>query len=140
MPFVQLAGRGTSVAYKVVLVVELLSHVLLFVTPWTIAHQVPLTMEFSQQEYWSGLPFPSQGHLPDPGIEPVLHWQAGSSSLTHQGSPLIHIYIYIYTHMDIVMDIHTCIETHSQTHGHSCTYRHRHSHRHNRQTQAQAQT
>ena len=41
----------------------------LFVTPWTIARQVPLSMEFSRQEYWSGLPFPSPGDLPDPGIE-----------------------------------------------------------------------
>ena len=38
--------------------------------PWTIACQAPLFMGFSSQEYWSGLPFPSPGHLPDPGIEP----------------------------------------------------------------------
>ena len=37
--------------------------------PWTIAHQVPLTLGFSRKEYWSGLPFPSPGDLPDPGIE-----------------------------------------------------------------------
>ena len=37
---------------------------------WTIAHQAPLSMGFSRQEYWSGLPFPSSGDLPDPGIEP----------------------------------------------------------------------
>ena len=46
-----------------------LSGVRLFVTPWTVACQVPLSMEFSRQEYWSGLPFPTPGHLPDPGIE-----------------------------------------------------------------------
>ena len=40
-------------------------------TPWTVACQVPLCMEFSRQEYWSGLPFPSPGDLSDPGIEPV---------------------------------------------------------------------
>ena len=39
-------------------------------TPWTVAHQAPLSMEFSRQEYWSGLPFPSPGDLPDLGIEP----------------------------------------------------------------------
>ena len=39
-------------------------------TPWTVAHQVPLFMGFSRQEYWSGLPFPSPGDLPDPGVEP----------------------------------------------------------------------
>ena len=49
----------------------LVSHVQLFETPWTVACQVPLTMEFSRQEYWSGLPFPSPGDLPDPRIEPV---------------------------------------------------------------------
>ena len=38
--------------------------------PWTVALQAPLSMEFSRQEYWSGLPFPSPGNLPDPGIEP----------------------------------------------------------------------
>ena len=48
-----------------------LSRVRLFATPWTVAHQVPLSMEFSRQEYWSGLPFPSPADLPDPGIEPV---------------------------------------------------------------------
>ena len=46
-----------------------------FVTPWTVDHQAPLSMEFFRQEYWSGLPFPSPGNLPDPGIE------AGSSTL-----------------------------------------------------------
>ena len=48
----------------------MLSRVRLFATPWTIAFQAPLSMEFSRQEYWSGLPFRSQGDLPDPGIEP----------------------------------------------------------------------
>ena len=48
-----------------------LSHVRLFAIPWTVACQAPLSMEFSSQEYWSGLPFPSPGGLRDPGIEPV---------------------------------------------------------------------
>ena len=42
----------------------------LFETPWTVACQAPLSMGFSRQEYWSGLPFPSPGDLPNPGIEP----------------------------------------------------------------------
>ena len=50
--------------------VKWLSRVRLFVTPWTVAYQAPLSMEFSRQEYWSGLPFPSLGNLPDPGIKP----------------------------------------------------------------------
>ena len=47
---------------------QLLSHVWFFVTPWAVAHQVPLSTGFSRQEYWSGLPFPPPGDLPDPGI------------------------------------------------------------------------
>ena len=47
-----------------------LSPVWLFATPWTVAHQAPLPMGFSREEYWSGLPCPSPGHLPNPGIEP----------------------------------------------------------------------
>ena len=50
--------------------VKLLSRVQLFVTPWTVAYQAPLSMGFSRQEYWSGLPLPSPGDLPNPGIEP----------------------------------------------------------------------
>ena len=52
-----------------VCVCELLSCVLLFATPWTVAHQAPLYVEFSREEYWSGLPFPSSGDLPDSEIE-----------------------------------------------------------------------
>ena len=50
--------------------VKLLSHVRLFATLWTVAYQASPSMGFSRQEYWSGLPFPSPGDLPDPGIEP----------------------------------------------------------------------
>jgi len=50
--------------------VKSLSPVLLFVIPWTVVYQAPLSMEFSRQEYWIGLPFPSPRDLPDPGMEP----------------------------------------------------------------------
>ena len=50
--------------------VKSLNWVWLFVTPWTVAHQVPWSMGFSRHEYWSGLPFPSPGDLPDSGIKP----------------------------------------------------------------------
>ena len=50
--------------------VKSLSRVRLFATSWTVAHQAPPSMGFSRQEYWSGLPFPSPGDLPGPGIEP----------------------------------------------------------------------
>jgi len=49
--------------------VKVVSRVQLFVTPWTVAHQVPLSMGFSRQEYWSGLPFPSPEDLPSPGFK-----------------------------------------------------------------------
>ena len=60
----------------------------LFATPWTIAHQAPLSMGFARQEYWSESPFHSPGDLPNPGINPVSPaWQADSLPLNHQGSP-----------------------------------------------------
>ena len=52
-------------------VVVVLSRVWLFATPWTVAHPAPLSMGFCSPEYWSGLPFPSPGHLPNPGIKPA---------------------------------------------------------------------
>ena len=83
-------------------IVKSLSCVRLFVTPWTVAHQAPPSMEFSRQEYWSGLPFPSLGDLPNQGIEP------GSPALRADALPseppgnciyrYIPIYIYIYTY------------------------------------------
>ena len=71
-----------------VYVIQLLSHVQLFVTPWNVACQVPLSMGFPKQEYWSGLPFPSPGDLPDPGIKPASPASAGGFfTLSHRGSP-----------------------------------------------------
>ena len=61
--------------------VKSLSRVRLFVTLWTVAHQAPPSMEFSRQEYWSGLPFPSPGDLPNPGTKP------GSPSLQADALP-----------------------------------------------------
>ena len=52
------------------LCVKSLSRIRLFATPWTVAYQAPPSMGSSRPEYWSGLPFPSPGDLPDPGIEP----------------------------------------------------------------------
>ena len=67
-------------------------HVQLSATLWTIAHQAPLSVGFSRQEYWSGLPFPLPGDLSDPGIEPkflpFLHWQVGSLPLEPPGKPM----------------------------------------------------
>ena len=61
-----------------------------FVTPWTIAHQAPLSLGFTRQEYWSGLSCPPPGDLPDPGMEPTSPaLQVDSLSLSHQGIPIL---------------------------------------------------
>ena len=66
----------------------LLSRVQLFETPWTVANQAPLSVRFSRQEYWSGLPFPSLGDLPNPGIKPESPaLQVGSLPSEPPGSP-----------------------------------------------------
>ena len=67
--------RGVCVCVYVC--VKSLSHVRLLATPWTVARQAPLSMGFSRQEYWSGLPFPSPGDLPNPGIKPRVSCIAG---------------------------------------------------------------
>ena len=81
-----------SLLMKVKVKVKSLSHVQLFATPWTVACQAPLSMGFSRQEYWNGLPVPSPGDLPNPGIElaslasPALNLllQVNSLLLSHQ--------------------------------------------------------
>ena len=85
-------GKGESLSPKVspVSKCKLLSHAQLFATPWTVAHQAPLSMRFSRQGYWSGLPFPSPGDLPDLGIEPGSPaLQADSLPTELQGKPEI---------------------------------------------------
>ena len=65
---------------------------LTLVTPWTVSHHDPLSTGFPRQEYWSGLPFPFLGSLPDPGIKPTSPvsppWQEDSLPLSHLGSPI----------------------------------------------------
>ena len=71
---------------------DMLSHVQLFVMPWTVAHQAPLSMGFPMQEYWSGLPFPSPGDLIDQGpnlrLLRLLHRQVNSLPLVPAGGPI----------------------------------------------------
>ena len=67
----------------------LLSRVQLFLTPWTVAREAPLSMGFPRQEYWSGLPFSSPGDLPDPGVKPTSPaLQADSLPSELPGKPL----------------------------------------------------
>ena len=72
---------------------KLLSRVQLCATPWTVAHQAPLSMGFSRQEYWSGLPCPPLGGLPDPGIEPV---SLTSPALAGRISTTSATWVYLY--------------------------------------------
>ena len=59
------------------------------VVPWAVAHKAPLSMEFSRQEYWSGLPIPIPGDLPNPHLSCLLHWQAGSLPQVSPGKPCL---------------------------------------------------
>jgi len=72
----------------------------LSVTPWTVACQAPLSMGFSRQGYWSGLPFPTLGDLPDQRsnsrLSFLLHWQVDSLPLHHLGSPEAWLHSYSY--------------------------------------------
>ena len=89
-------------------VVQLLSHVRLFVNAWTVACQAPLSMGFCRQVYQSGLPFPSPGNLPNPRIKP---WspalQADSLPLSYQRSP-------IYKLLNIILDISRYLSVYSK--------------------------
>ena len=79
------------------------SCVQLFATLWTLSLQAPLSMGFSRQEYWSGLPCSPLGIFPTQGLNPhlilcLLHWQVGSLPLESPGKPYIYIYVYTHTH------------------------------------------
>ena len=86
-------GTLQQIIYHVC-VLSCFSHVQLFVTPQIIVHQAPLPMEFSQQEYWSGLPGPPPGDLSDPGIEPEspasATFSGGFFTAEPLGKPLIY--------------------------------------------------
>ena len=78
--------------------VKLLSRVWLFAIPWTVAYQAPPSMEFSRQEYWSGLPFLSPGDLPDPGINPRSPTlQAGALLSELTGKPPVILQMEYYS-------------------------------------------
>ena len=88
--------------------------------PWPVAGQAPLSMQFSKQEYWSGLPFPALGDSPDPWVDPTtqgwnphllqflhfLHWQVGSLSLCNPESPFFFFLLFRNSHFS-EMDLHS---------------------------------
>ena len=76
-----------------------------FATPWTVVLQVPLSTGFPRQEYWSELPFPSPGDLPDPGVEPLSLALWGLFFTAEPPGKLQdrHIHIYIHVHPSICM-------------------------------------
>ena len=86
-------------------------------TPWTIAHQAPLFMGFPRQTYWSGLPFPFPGDLPDQGLNPgLLYYRQFSafqadSLLTEPTGKLVYVcvYIYIHTHTYHILPNFMCV-------------------------------
>ena len=83
------SGNSIQCSEKKKVKVYSFSHVQLFATLWSVACQAPLSMEFFRQEYWNGLPFPSPGDLPDPGIKlgsPTL--QADSLTCEPSGKPI----------------------------------------------------
>ena len=85
--FILFSKERKKVQVLVALVFGLIQH---FETPWTAARQDPLSMEFSRQEFWSGLPCPSPGDLPDPGIEPGSPTlQADSVPTEPRGKPIL---------------------------------------------------
>ena len=109
-------------------VLSCFSRVRLFVTPWTVAYQATLSMVFSRQDYWSGLPFPSSGICPTQGSNPclfyLLHCQAGSLPLAPPGKPRIRglkcfdgfchtamriISKYIYIHIYVCVCVCVCV-------------------------------
>ena len=85
-----LESRDTQL---VELAIHSLSRVRLVATSWTVAHQAPLSMGFSRQEYWSGLPLPPPGDLPNPGIKPASLTLGGKfltiTILCHPGSQVL---------------------------------------------------
>ena len=90
MPFIKLQAQITAVCGHVL---NSFSHIRLFVTLWVVACQAPLSMGFSRQDYWSGLPCPPPGDLPDSGIKPVSPaspaLQTGSLPLAPPWKPYI---------------------------------------------------
>ena len=106
-----------NTVYICCVVVQVLSRVQLFMTPWTVARQAPLSMGFPRQGYWSRSPFPPPGDLPNPGTEPTFPALAGRFFTTESpGKP-----VYIY-HMYVEAHVYICINMHMYTYTYICIY------------------
>ena len=99
-----------------------------FVTPWTVARQVPLSMGFPRQEYWCGLSFPPPGDLPDPGIEPESlmppELPCGFFTTAPPGKPhvCVHVCVYVCLYVCVCscVYVHACICVYVCTCVHAC--------------------
>ena len=89
--------------------VKSLSRVQLLATPWPVAYQAPPSMGFSRQEYWSGLPFPSPGDLPDPGIKPgPPAFQADALTSEAPGTNRMELWTWMNSTCNTMNDSHQC--------------------------------
>ena len=113
---------------------EVASRVWLFATQWAVAHQSPPFMEFARQEYWSGLPFPSPGDLPNPGVKPRSPALQADALPSEPPGPCCHKWKHFFLFYDWVIFhpamkknkyaifhicIHTCICICIHTHTHT---------------------
>ena len=97
--------------------VKLLRHGQLLATPWTVAHQAPPPMEFFRQEYWSGLPFPSPGDLPDWGIKPQSPTLQSAVTIWPNNSTLQYIFKrtkHRYSNKNLYINVHSSTINNSQ--------------------------
>ena len=94
----ELQWTGVDSVWCMYVCSQSLDHFQIFVTSCSLAGHPPLSIECSRQEYWTGLPFPPPGDLPDPGINPcllcLLHWLVDSLSLSHMGSPDVYLCVF----------------------------------------------
>ena len=86
----------------------MLSCVQLFATPWTVAHQAPLSMRFSRQEYWSRLPCPPPGGLPNPGIKPMFQTHVSYVSCIHTTKPEKLLYTDQFRSVQFILVAQSC--------------------------------
>ena len=102
--------RGHQLEIMFVHILSSFSRVWLCATPWTVAHQAPLSMGFSRQEYWSGLPCPSPGIFPTQGSNLwLLHWQTGSLPLVPPRKLNWKVYVLIIVYVFICICVCVCV-------------------------------